>query len=222
MHLRRRALAWWVLASPVVGCDKPPVPSDPVVPVDEPPPPPPPECRAAPPGELLAEWIGPERCPISVTLAGGILRLEDRSMTRPLVATGPEPTCVSATCRYEGVTTELGPMLVVTEPGAQSEIPTAAMLGVVAGDTLVFVDLWAGAGAPVVEDDTALGPSHGLTAMRCGDELGLFARARVPSLGHLQVPPELAVREGRMALRRGATVRPADAKGCSAIELPLP
>lgn len=221
MGLRRRALAWLVLAS-VTGCDKPPSPSDQVAPVDLPPPPPPVECRPPPPGELVAEWTGPERCPISVALSGGMLRLEDRSMKRPVVATAAAPTCVVAACRYEGVSTELGPMLVVTEPGAQSEIPTSAMLGVVAEDTLVFVDLWAGAGQPVIEDDTAIGPSHGLVAMRCGDELGLFGRARVPSLGHLQVPPDLAAREGRMALRRGATVRPADASGCVAIALPLP
>lgn len=208
------------LAVSSIGCEKPPVAAEQAAPVE--PPPPPPECRPSPRGDMVAQWVGPDRCPIAVVANGEALTLESLALAATPAATGAAPTCRVAACRYEGVNTELGPMLVVTEPGAESEVPTSAFLGVVTGTQLVFVDLWAGAGGSVSEDATAVGPAHALTPMQCGAELGLFARPRVPGMEHLPVPPTLVAREGRMTLRGDATIRPGAATGCSALPVPVP
>jgi hypothetical protein len=209
------------LAMSSIGCEKPPVAAEQAAPV-EPPPPPPPECRPAPLGDVVAQWVGPDRCPIAVVASAATLTLESLALAPRPAASGAAPTCRVAACRYEGVNTELGPMLVVTEPGAESEVPTAAFLGVVTGTQLVFVDLWAGAGGSVSEDATAVGPAHALTPMQCGAELGLFARPRVSGMENLPVPPTLVARQGRMSLRGDATIRPGVANGCRSLTVPLP
>lgn len=178
---------------------------------------------------MVAQWTARDGCPIAVRAVAGALQLESLALAPSPPVVGPAPTCRVAGCRYEGVDTELGPMLIATEPGAQSEVPTAVFLGVVAGGRLVFVDLWAGAGPAVIEDSTAVGPAHALAPLRCGDDLGLFARPRVPGMEHLAVPPTLAEREGILALGvapgvtdEAVTLRPGASTGCRPLAVPLP
>ena len=213
-----------VFAIVTVGCEKPPAPSEQETPV--PVPAPPPECRRAPVGDQVAHWIAPDGCPLVVVATATTLRIESLALTPTITASGPVPECRVAACRYEGVSTDLGPMLVATEPGPQSEVPTAVFLGVIAGDALVFVDLWQGGGPSVEEDETLIGPTHALVPMRCGSALGLFARSRVPGTTELAVPDALAVRQGLMEMRKGGgTIRPAPSSadvGCTPLGVSLP
>ncbi len=216
--VRRHALT---LVIAVAACEKPPAPSEQETPVAAPAPPP--ECKPPPVGDQVAHWIAPDGCPLVVVASGTTLRIDSLSLAPTIAATGSAPECRVAACRYEGVNTELGPMLVVTEPGPQSEVPTAVFLGVVAGAQLLFVDLWAGAGAPVEEDATLVGPAHALVPMRCGAALGLFAKARLPGTDQLAVPEALASRQGLMDLGRGGgAIRPGSAVDCTPLDVPLP
>jgi len=156
-------------------------------------------------------------------LEKGELRLTSLDLEPPAEVRGAPPTCLHASCRYEGVHTALGPMLIAIEPTAESEVPRTVFLGVVVRATeLVFVDLWAAAGPAVIEDSTALGPAHALTPMKCGDDLGLFARARLPIGETTEPTPELRGREGILALKSSAATRPGTHDGCTPLELPLP
>ncbi len=212
-----RLLAFIVLC----GCEKPLVPTEQELPA--PTLPPPPACQPVPTGDVVAQWTGPDRCPLIVLAVANTLQLRSLGLTSELAAVGTAPECRVASCRYEGVNTELGPMLIATEPAAPSEVPAAVFLGVVAGAQLVFIDLWAGAGPSVQEDSTAVGPAQALAPQRCGAQLGLFAQPRVPGIAPLQIPPALAQREGVMTLDRdGGTLRPGRIPGCRPLDVPLP
>lgn len=196
--------------------------------------PPPPECRALPRGEVLAQWTAPDRCSWVVTTIAEGVRLESLSLEPPPPVQGPAPQCRVAGCRYEGVDTEVGPVLVVTEPSAESDVPSAVFVGVVAGGRLAFIDLWAGAGAPVREDATIVGPAFALEPRKCAGGVGFIATARV--VGSIDVPPPtLVARQGVLALDRPPVLtapaegEPADVQlsptvpaGCTSLHLPLP
>lgn len=218
-----RWYAWWVLGL-FAACEKPPEPvastPPPVVPVL-----PQPLCDGSiAPATAVAEWRAADGCPMWLSVQGQRLHLAGSSRTPVPVVEGEPPLCRVAACRYEGVQTALGPMIVATEPGAQSEVPVAVHVGFVLGmRTLVFVDLWAAAGDTVVEDATMLGPAHALSPMRCGAKLGLFARARLPAGERLEPPPELLARQGMVDLGKPAlALEPGSPAGCEAITLPLP
>ena len=185
--------------------------------------PPPPKCRAMPAGEALAEWPAGE-CPLVLLRDREGVRLESLAEAPARPSRGQPPQCRVAQCRYEGVQTPLGPMIIASEPGAESEVPVAVYLGfVAAGGQIAFVDLWAGAGDMVVEDSTTLGPAHALVPMQCGRELGLFAGARLPAGEAVEPPPELRAREGRVAIEAGEVEpKPGAADGCTPLTLPLP
>ncbi|HET6584566.1 MAG TPA: hypothetical protein VFG69_13985, partial [Nannocystaceae bacterium] len=203
------------------ACAQPtPAPADPG-PTASPTPPPPP-CRPPPQGERVAQFEGP-RCPWVVVAERDELRLASLELEPPADAVGAPPVCQHASCRYEGVHTPIGPMIIATEPSAQSEVPRTVFVGVVVRSTeLVFIDLWAAAGPAVIEDSTALGPAHALRPMKCGDDLGLFARARLPVGDTTEPPPELRAREGRLELHSSAATKPGSSVGCTPLELPLP
>ncbi|MBC8069046.1 MAG: hypothetical protein IAG13_11990 [Deltaproteobacteria bacterium] len=185
--------------------------------------PPPPDCRDAPPGEALAQWPAGE-CPLVLLLEREGVRLESLAKQPPSPWRGKPPECSAAPCRFEGLQTPLGPMIVASEPTANSEMPRAVHLGVaLAGSAIAFVDLWAGAGASVVEDSTELGPAHALVPMQCGRKLGLFAGARLPAGEAIAPPLELIAREGVIAIDDGsAELRPGTREGCTPLVLPLP
>lgn len=231
----RRALAVGSLFV-VVACERRPAADESGSPPDVPVivEPPPPECRPTPRGEVLAQWIAPDRCSWVVTAIAGGVRLESLSLQPPPAVEGPAPTCKVAACRYEGIDTDLGPMLVVTEPSAESDVPVSVFVGVVAGGTIAFVDLWAGAGAPVREDATLVGPAFALEPRKCSGGVGFVVAPRVQ--GTLDAPPpSLVARQGVLALDRpplfAAAIEgePAQVQlaasvpnGCATLQLPLP
>jgi len=175
-----------------------------------------------PEGERLAQFAGAS-CPWVLVRAGEGVKLASLDIAAPPDASGEPPACLHASCRYEGADTPLGPMVIATEPAAESEVPRTVFLGVVVRQTeLVFVDLWAAAGPAVVEDSTALGPAHALAPMKCGDDLGLFARARLPIGETTEPPSELRAREGILELRTSDTPKPGKHDGCTPLDLPLP
>lgn len=183
--------------------------------------PPAPDCREPPSGEIVARFGEP--CPWVVALDRGELHLTSLALDASGEARGAPPSCVHASCRYEGTDTPLGPMLVATEPTAESEVPRTVFVGIVVREReLVFVDLWAAAGPAVIEDSTALGPAHALLPMKCGADLGLFARARLPVGESTEPPPELRSREGILPLASSAATRPGTQDGCTPLDLPLP
>jgi hypothetical protein len=231
----RRARATWSLIV-VVACERRPAADEsgrpPAVPVVVEPPPP--ECRPTPQGEVLAQWVAPDRCSWVVTAIPGGVRLESLSLQPPPPVEGPAPPCKVAACRYEGIDTDVGPVLVVTEPSAESDVPASVFVGVVAGGTLAFVDLWAGAGAPVREDATLVGPAYALEPRKCGGGVGFVVAPRVRGAFDAP-PPSLLARQGVLALDRPPTVaaavegEPAQVQltatapnGCSTLQLPLP
>lgn len=183
--------------------------------------PPAPDCCEPPPGEIVARFGEP--CPWVVVVERGELHMTSLALDAKGDVRGAPPSCMHASCRYEGVETALGPMLVATEPTAESEVPRTVFVGVVVRKTeLVFVDLWAAAGPAVTEDSTALGPAHALVPMKCGDALGLFARARLPVGESTEPPAELRTREGILPLASSAATRPGTQDGCTPLDLPLP
>jgi hypothetical protein len=183
--------------------------------------PPAPDCREPPSGEIVARFGEP--CPWVAVAERGELRLVSLDLEPHDEVRGAPPSCTHASCRYEGVATPLGPMLVATEPTAESEVPRTVFVGVAVRKTeLVFVDLWAAAGPAVIEDSTALGPAHALVPMRCGNDLGLFARARLPVGEATEPPAELRSREGILPLATSAAARPGTHDGCTPLDLPLP
>lgn len=212
-----------VASAALAGCSTPPAPA-----TELPPPPPvqpaPPPCRDPPTGgEIVAQWNGP-RCPYVLTRRGDRLRLDSRDLAQTPAAEGLAPTCRAAACRYEGVDTELGPLVIVVEPGAQSEVPLGVQLGIVHGGTrLDFVDLWAAAGPSVTEDATDLGPAHALVPMRCAGQLALVAASRLSAGDGVPPPPTLVARGGRV-VRDAVALQlvPVDATGCQPLHLPLP
>ncbi len=114
--------------------------------------------------------------------------------------------------------------MIVTEPGAQSEVPLGVQLGIVVGGThLDFIDLWAAAGPVVSEDSTDLGPAHALVPMRCAGQLALVAAPRLSAGEGVPPPPTLEARAGRI-VREAATLSlaPVDPATCERMHLPLP
>ncbi|MFO0634174.1 MAG: hypothetical protein U0168_15110 [Nannocystaceae bacterium] len=223
--MTRRCAPWLsLLLAGASACEKPPEPTEAAAPPAEPkliaP-----VCSEVPsPPGVVAQWSAPDGCPMWLALQGERMQLSSSSLVPTPTAAGERASCRVAPCEFEGVMTPLGPMVVVTEPGAQSEVPVGVQLGFVVGlDTLVFVDLWAGAGAAVVEDSTALGPGHALVPSQCGTKLGLLARPRLPAAQGQEVPRELLARQGTIELsRKPLTIVPGPASGCVPLSLPLP
>lgn len=151
----------------------------------------------------------------------GRLALVDLDVEGAEPAIGEMPSaCGERHCVYDGLHTEVGPIIMVTIVGADSEMPQSVQLGVVSAQTLVFVDLWEGAGTPVVTDLTAVGPAHCLAPFVCGDRLGVFAVPRLDVGQGLEPPPSLQARQGLLA--EGGVVEAAERAGCVAIDVPLP
>lgn len=199
-----------------------PTPAPPELGLTANPAPPPALCGSAPAGERVAQFAG-ARCPWVVLSDSDQLRVASLDLEPPPEAIGARPACRHASCRYEGVHTPLGPMIIATEPTAESEVPRTVFVGVVVRSTeLVFIDLWAAAGAAVIEDSTVLGPAHALRPMKCGANLGLFARARLPIGETIEPPAELRAREGVLELYSSASTKPGSEIGCTPLDLPLP
>jgi hypothetical protein len=134
----------------------------------------------------------------------------------------PEP-CLEDRCRFEGATTELGPLVLAIVRSPASEMAAGVHLGVVADGTLRFVDLWAGAGDPVESDATEVGPAFALAPYACSGRLALFTSPRFEIAGQAEPPRELSRREGIVAFGDDdARAEPRTRDGCTALDLDLP
>lgn len=134
----------------------------------------------------------------------------------------PKP-CRERTCAYEGIASEVGPLVLAVVPSFDSEMPESVWLGLVAGDQLRFVDLWEGAGESVVTDNTRVGPAHALTPHVCGDRLALLAVERLEAARGLPPPDSLRAREGLLDPTDPlAPPSPVEPDSCRPVGLPVP
>lgn len=146
---------------------------------------------------LLEPSDNESSCGVALELGeAGILELVPRARVDELelpsvLARGPAPKpCGDALefCELSGVTDELGPIVLASVRGPESEMPTQVYLGWVDGEQLVFAETWYG--LPSVLDHTRIGPPWVLAAYDCAGELMLLPTPRLPEADH-ETPPEL-------------------------------
>ncbi len=145
------------------------------------------------------------RCPWIVTSEARdeLLSLRSTDPDVSLLASGPVPeSCAPLLrCRFEGVDTRHGPIVLAIRASAHSELPDMVELGLVLDDSeLTFVPLWPNAAS--FDDGTNLGPTYVLAPWSCDAGIALFVSPRLPE-AHVEDPPvELRAREG-MVRREG-------------------
>jgi hypothetical protein len=144
----------------------------------------------------------------------------------------PPPGCDP--CRWSGVVTPVGPILLAVRPSADSELAAAAWIGAgmppsprvdVEPAPLVFAPLWFG--QSVFGDSTLQGPPWALAPRLCGRSLVLLPTPRLPGAGAEEPPSALVRAAGVYAAAGGELLRqdmpvPADMSDCTAIPLELP
>jgi hypothetical protein len=179
------------------------------------------KCKAFDVDATLTTFDG-QRCPWVLTRDDALLELQslDLDALPPYEGEMP-PACSSAACDWAGRATSVGPLVLATQRSPASEMIAGAVLGFVGVDSkLSFVDLWEGAGDPVFDEGTELGPTHGLAPFDCGGKLGLFALPRTEAGTTVAATPTLRAREG---LYTTAVATPAaDRRRCKAISWPMP
>jgi hypothetical protein len=180
-------------------------------------------CRPSGDVEPLLTFAG-ARCEWVLLRDASGLRLRSLEADTEVDATGVVPeSCLEDRCLFEGVHTELGPLVLALESSAESEMPAGVHLGVIEGKHLRFVDLWAGAGESVHGDATQLGPAFALAPHACQGHLALFVQERFEIAGQGEPPQELLTREGRVVFDGDEpSSSTADARDCVAIEIGLP
>lgn len=217
----RKTTRWLLpLALAPAGCVQPASSSEVEARQPAPPEPPaPPPCKDGEPTDPAATFPG-SKCGWFLEDREGALRLHSLDLDPVPTAVGsvPEP-CAERPCVFEGVETEIGPLVLVTVTSPHSEMPEGVLLGLASGERLLFVDLWAGAGESVTNEYTELGPSHALVPHDCNGKVGLFVQPRVQG-GELTEPPaELLKREGIYTIEpQGLQRTDGDPKGCKALE----
>ena len=125
------------------------------------------------------------------------LLVRPRARPNPLIE--PEPiarglapeACGAAASRCElfGVTDRLGPIVIASVRGSESEVPTQVYIGWVDDQRLTFVETWFG--PPSVVDHTRVGPAWALAPFDCGGELQLLPAQRLPEAAHEALPAQL-------------------------------
>lgn len=152
------------------------------------------------------------------------LVLAQRVLDAPAAPRGdPPPPCLDHACVYEGLWTEVGPLVQAVVPATDSEMPASVWLGVVSDSRLVFVNLWEGAGEPVVTDHTRVGPAHALAPFVCGDRLALLTVERLEAGRGVAPPPALRAREGLLdASAPQAPTGAVQRADCRQVTLPVP
>ncbi|PCC71182.1 hypothetical protein SAMN02745121_04854 [Nannocystis exedens] len=137
-------------------------------------------------------------------------------------------------CRWSGVVTPVGPILLAVRPSADSELAAEAWLGAgmppsprvdVEPAPVVFTPLWFG--QPGFGDSTLQGPPWALAPRLCGRSLVLLPTPRLPGAGVEEPPPALVRAAGIYAAAGGELLRqdapvPADMSNCTAVPLELP
>jgi hypothetical protein len=180
-----------------------------------------PNCRAFDFDAALTTFEG-RACPWVLTRDESLLELESLDLDAKPPYDGEMPVvCTSVTCDWAGRWTSVGPLVLATQRSAASEMVAGVVLGFVGGDgKLAFVDLWHGAGDPVFDEGTELGPAHSLAPFDCAGKLGLFAVARTDAGTTIQPVGSLRTREGLYASTTPTTAT--DRTRCTAIPWPMP
>ncbi|MDC0722537.1 hypothetical protein [Nannocystis bainbridge] len=144
------------------------------------------------------------------------------------------PPAACRPCRWSGVVTPVGPILLAVRPSADSELAAEAWIGAgmppsprvdVEPAPLVFAPLWFG--QPGFGDSTLQGPAWALAPRLCGRELVLLPTPRLPGAGAEEPPPALVRAAGVYAAAGSELLRqdvpiPSDMSNCTAIPLELP
>lgn len=178
------------------------------------------KCKALDVDATLTTFAGGE-CPWALTRDESVLELASLDLdAKPAIEGDVPPSCASAPCDWSGRATTVGPLVIAMPKSAASEMAAGVMMGFVGGDgKLVFVDLWEGAGDPVFDEGTELGPTHGLAPFDCAGKLGLFAVARTEGGSAVSSVASLRAREGVYTAGVPSTV---DRKRCKPIAWRMP
>ncbi|MFZ6185857.1 hypothetical protein [Nannocystis pusilla] len=137
-------------------------------------------------------------------------------------------------CRWSGVVTPAGPILLAVRPSPDSELAAEAWLGAgmppdpridVEPAPVVFTSLWFG--QPGFGDSTLQGPPWALAPRLCGRSLVLLPTPRLPGAGVEEPPPALVRAAGVYAAAGGELLRqdtpvPSDMSICTGVPLELP
>lgn len=156
------------------------------------------------------------------------LAVEGEAELSPL-ARGPAPeACGPALerCELWGVSDTLGPIVLASVRGHESEMPIQVYLGWIVGERLVFAPTWYG--LPSVMDHTRIGPPWVLAPFDCAGELMLLPAGRLPE-AEVEAPDAgLVALAGRWIVDElGVASPPAavvatDASSCRALVAALP
>lgn len=180
--------------------------------------------------ELELELDGASRAETSAVA----LLVRPRARPNPLIE--PEPiarglapeACGAAASRCElfGVTDRLGPIVIASVRGSESEVPTQVYVGWVEDRRLTFVETWFG--PPSVVDHTRVGPAWALAPFDCGGQLQLLPAQRLPEAAHEAVPEQLPGFAGHWSLDAQGLAQPpaspttTDPASCRALLPALP
>lgn len=185
--------------------------------------PPAPTCDEPPAGTLA--YLADETCPSVLVQenAGGLAVRSLNPGARSVPVVTPDEC---RPCRFSGVVTPAGPLLLAVRVPAFSELADAAWLGATAdGEPLAFTPLWYD--RPVLGDSTVIGPAYALAPHVCGKALVLWPAPRLPGARGEEPSPALLAASGVYATRRGELIRlgdpvPSDRSACTAVPLELP
>jgi hypothetical protein len=177
-----------------------------------------------PPAGALALLSDPT-CPWALVAEGGALALRSLAPGGRALAVAPPDGCKP--CRFEGVLTAAGPLLLATRPAADSELADAAWIGATSDGAavLAFAPLWYGQAD--LGDRTAQGPTYALAPRVCDRSLVLSPAPRLPGARGEEPPAALARAAGVYAIRGGELVLqdvpvPSDISTCDSVPLELP
>ena len=178
------------------------------------------------PAEALA-YLTDATCPwvlVPGDAAEMTLRRTDAPPSLALAVVPPEDC--AGRCRFRGVVSSLGPLLLAVRADPNSELADAAFLGAaLGGRTLRFAPLWFG--RPVLGDSTLQGPAHALVPWVCGDALVLMPGPRLAGATSEEPPTALRAAAGVYELagdelRRADRPVPEDMKQCIRVPLEVP
>lgn len=178
---------------------------------------------------LLEPTAGDGGCGVAVERGDdGVLSLVRRLRVDELelpdvLARGQAPEACGVdleSCELSGTADTLGPILIASVRGSESEMPTQVYVGWVDGERLLFVETWYG--LPSVADHTRIGPPWALAPFDCKGELLLLPAPRLPEAAHEAPPAMLRELAGRWRVdaagipqppERAATVAPGTCRG---------
>lgn len=211
-----------VAALTLLACN-PPAAGEPVQARPPDPDPAAPRCDEPPAGALALLSDAP--CPWVLVTSAGPLALRSLAPGGRTIAVAPPEDC--RPCRFEGVVTAAGPVLLATRPSPFGELADAAWIGATseAAPVLAFAPLWYGQAD--LGDRTAQGPTYALAPQVCAHRLVLSPTPRLPGARGEEPPAALVRAAGVYAIEGGALVRqdmpgPTDMSDCAPVPLELP